>query len=144
MVDIAKARETAKNLREWARQIRRDAVTVPHATAREDSTLLDNAAKQLVATLAVVNTADDVAPPNSLKPFADAMATNVRIIEYPGELGVCLQHLGILIGRHAQAEVWPEILSWLKISELIPPRRCASNDSRSMSDVGVNSDIAWT
>jgi hypothetical protein len=47
MIDIAKARETAKNLREWAKQIRRDAVTVPHATAREDSRLLDNAAKQL-------------------------------------------------------------------------------------------------
>ena len=47
MVDIAKARETAKNLRECAKQIRRDAVTVPHATAREDSRLLDNAAKQL-------------------------------------------------------------------------------------------------
>jgi hypothetical protein len=47
MVDIAKARETAKNLREWAKQIRRDAVTVSHATAREDSRLLDNAAKQL-------------------------------------------------------------------------------------------------
>ena len=68
----------------------------------------------LVPTLAVVNTADDVAPPNSLEPFADAMAKNVRIIEYSGELGVCLQHLGILVGRHAQAQVWPEILSWLK------------------------------
>jgi polyhydroxyalkanoate synthase len=67
-----------------------------------------------VPTLAVVNTADDVAPLNSLKPFADAMSENVRIIEYPGELGVCLQHLGILVGRHAQAHVWPEILSWLK------------------------------
>jgi polyhydroxyalkanoate synthase len=65
-------------------------------------------------TLAVVNTDDDVAPPNSLKPFADEMAKNVRIIESPGELGVCLQHLGILVGRHAQAHVWPEILSWLK------------------------------
>jgi len=67
-----------------------------------------------VPTLAVVNTADEVAPLNSLKPFADAMAKNVQIIEYPGELGVCLQHLGILVGRHAQAHVWPEILSWLK------------------------------
>jgi polyhydroxyalkanoate synthase len=67
-----------------------------------------------VPTLAIVNTADDVAPLNSLKPFAEAMAKNVRIIEYPGELGVCLQHLGILVGRHAQAHVWPEILSWLK------------------------------
>jgi len=67
-----------------------------------------------VPTLAVVNTADDVAPLNSLKPFADAMAENALIIEYPGELGVCLQHLGILVGRRAQAHVWPEILSWLK------------------------------
>ena len=67
-----------------------------------------------VPTLAVVNTADEVAPPNSLKPFADAMAKNVRIIDYPGELGVCLQHLGILVGRHARAHVWPEIVSRLK------------------------------
>ena len=47
MIDVAKARETAKNLREGTKQIRRDAVTVPHATAREDSRLLDKAAKQL-------------------------------------------------------------------------------------------------
>ena len=67
-----------------------------------------------VPTLAVANTADDVAPLNSLKPFADAMAKNAQIIEYHGELGVCLQHLGILVGRRAQADVWPEILSWLK------------------------------
>jgi poly[(R)-3-hydroxyalkanoate] polymerase subunit PhaC len=37
----------------------------------------------------------------------------VRIIEYPGEVGVCLQHLGILVGRQAHAAVWPEIISWL-------------------------------
>jgi polyhydroxyalkanoate synthase len=54
------------------------------------------------------------APLDSLKPFADAMAKNAQIIEYTGELGVCLQHLGILVGRRAQAHVWPEILSWLK------------------------------
>jgi len=67
-----------------------------------------------VPTLMVVNTADEVAPPISMKPFADGMAKNVEIVEYPGELGVCLQHLGILVGRHAQAHVWPEIVSWLK------------------------------
>ncbi len=65
-------------------------------------------------TLAVVNTADDVAPMASLKPFANAMGRNVRIIEYPGEIGVCLQHLGILVGRQAHACIWPEIISWLK------------------------------
>jgi len=25
-----------------------------------------------------------------------------------------LQHLAILVGRQAYAEIWPEILSWLK------------------------------
>jgi polyhydroxyalkanoate synthase len=38
----------------------------------------------------------------------------VRLIEYPGEIGVGLQHLGVLIGRQAHARVWPEIISWLK------------------------------
>src|SRR5262249_25440272 len=66
-------------------------------------------------TLAVVNTADEVAPLASIQPFLDAMPTrDVRVIEYPGELGVSLQHLGILIGRQAHAHVWPEITCWLK------------------------------
>jgi polyhydroxyalkanoate synthase len=65
--------------------------------------------------LAVVNVADDVAPLGSIEPFINAMTTkDARIIEYAGELGVCLQHLGILIGRKAHAQVWPEIVSWLR------------------------------
>lgn len=68
-----------------------------------------------VPTLAVFNTADDVAPLESVKPFIDAMPTrDARIIEYRGEIGVCLQHLGILIGSKAHREVWPEIISWIK------------------------------
>jgi polyhydroxyalkanoate synthase subunit PhaC len=64
-------------------------------------------------TLAIVNTADEIAPLTSLKPFTEAMpAENLRIIEYRGEVGVCLQHLGILVGREARAKVWPEIISW--------------------------------
>jgi polyhydroxyalkanoate synthase len=67
-----------------------------------------------VPTLAVINTADDVALLDSVKPFMDAMPTSdARIIEYPGEIGVCLQHLGILIGREAHAQVWPDITSWI-------------------------------
>jgi len=65
-------------------------------------------------TLAVVNTADEVAPLASVKPFIDAMpTTHVRIIEFPGEVGVALQHLGILVGREALAQVWPQIIGWL-------------------------------
>jgi polyhydroxyalkanoate synthase subunit PhaC len=68
-----------------------------------------------IPTLVVLNTGDEVAPLASIKPFTDAMpAADVRIIEYPGEVGICLQHLGVLVGRQALARVWPEIISWLK------------------------------
>ncbi len=46
-------------------------------------------------TLAIVNTADDIAPLEAVKPFIESVATrDARIIEYPGEIGVGLQHLG--------------------------------------------------
>jgi polyhydroxyalkanoate synthase len=65
-------------------------------------------------TLAVVNTADEVAPLPSLRPFIEAMPVrDARIIEYAGETGVGLQHLAILAGRRAYARVWPEIMAWL-------------------------------
>ena len=67
-----------------------------------------------IPTLAVVNMVDDIAPLMSVKPFADAMpANNVHMIEYSGEVGVCLQHLGILVGRKARAKIWRDVVSWL-------------------------------
>jgi polyhydroxyalkanoate synthase len=67
-----------------------------------------------VPTLAIVNTSDEIAPSASIEPFLKAMPTqDVRIIEYAGEIGVCLQHLAILIGREAHAHVWPQIFTWL-------------------------------
>ncbi len=66
-------------------------------------------------TLAVVNMADGVAPLASVQPFLDAMPTDrARLIRYAGEVGVCLQHLGILVGRKAHAKIWPQIISWMK------------------------------
>lgn len=65
-------------------------------------------------TLAVVSTADEIAPLTSLKPFADKMVKKAQIVQYAGEVGVCLQHLGILVGRQAQASIWPQVLSWMK------------------------------
>ncbi len=68
-----------------------------------------------VPTLAIVNTADEVAPLASVAPFIDKIATeDHRIIKYPGEIGVGLQHLSILAGRQTYARVWPEIITWLK------------------------------
>ena len=64
--------------------------------------------------LAVVNTADEIAPLASVKPFIDAMPVrDVRLIEYPGETGVGLQHLAVLAGRKAYAQIWPQIIAWL-------------------------------
>jgi polyhydroxyalkanoate synthase len=68
-----------------------------------------------VPTLMVVNPADEVAPPTSIGPFVNAMVgRNVRVVEHAGEIGVGLQHLAILAGRQAHAQVWPKIASWLQ------------------------------
>ncbi len=65
-------------------------------------------------TLAVVNTADEIAPLSSVAPFLDAAPVrDARIIKYPGELGVGLQHLAVLVGKKARAQIWPEISAWL-------------------------------
>lgn len=65
-------------------------------------------------TLAVVNTADVVAPLGSVSPVGAAIGPEIfHIIEHPGETGVCLQHLAILVGRHAYAQVWPQIIDWI-------------------------------
>jgi polyhydroxyalkanoate synthase len=72
-------------------------------------------ADMAIPTLAIVNAADEVAPMRSVAPFLDKMATDdTLIIEHPGEIGVGLQHLGILAGRAAYARVWPRIIAWLK------------------------------
>ena len=66
-------------------------------------------------TLAVVNPRDEIAPPASVLPFIEAMpGDNACVLEYPGETGVAMQHLAILVGRQAYARVWPQIISWLK------------------------------
>lgn len=67
-----------------------------------------------VPTLAVVNTVDEVAPLASIEPLLNAMPTkDVSLIKYPGEIGVALQHIGILVGREAHARIWPKIIAWL-------------------------------
>ena len=66
-----------------------------------------------VPTLVVVNAADEIAPPASVRPFIDAMPEgNVCLIEHASEIGVGLQHLAILVGQQAHAQVWPKIVSW--------------------------------
>jgi polyhydroxyalkanoate synthase subunit PhaC len=47
-----------------------------------------------VPTFAVVNLSDEVAPLGSMKPFIEAVPRKAaQLLEYPGEIGVSLQHL---------------------------------------------------
>jgi polyhydroxyalkanoate synthase len=68
-----------------------------------------------IPMLAIVNVADEIAPLTSVAPFVDKMPVkDTRIIELPNEIGVCLPHLGILVGRTAHARLWPQIVAWLR------------------------------
>jgi len=87
-------------------------------------------------TLAAVNVDDEVAPIVSVKPFFEAMPIkDVRIAEIPGEIGVCLQHLGILIGREARAAGWPKIITWMDLHA--DPRAPARRTLNERSSVDV-------
>jgi polyhydroxyalkanoate synthase len=35
------------------------------------------------------------------------------VLWYEGDVGVVLQHLGMLVGRRAHQELWPAILDWM-------------------------------
>ena len=71
---------------------------------------------------AVVDKHCDVAPPAAVMPFLDAThSTATRVFEYREEAGVGLQHVGPLVGRNANHQLWPDFLDWL---------------TRSLSDLG--------
>ena len=65
--------------------------------------------------LAIVNPADEIGPLASVAPFIDQMATtDAQVIACENQIGVGLQHLGMLAGRQAYVHVWPQIISWVK------------------------------
>jgi polyhydroxyalkanoate synthase len=72
-------------------------------------------AREVVMPLLVV--ADPrclIIPPQAVLPFVEAAgATDKRLLWYEGDVGVAIQHLGMLIGRNAHRQLWPEILHWV-------------------------------
>jgi polyhydroxyalkanoate synthase len=64
--------------------------------------------------LTVVNPHSRVIPPGSVLPFHQAAAaTPKRLMRYHGDVGVAIQHVGVLVGRHAHRELWPMLLHWV-------------------------------
>jgi polyhydroxyalkanoate synthase len=65
--------------------------------------------------LNVVDPRSAVIPSSSVLPFHDAAASEVkRVLHYEGDVGVNLQHVGVLVGTNGHTRIWPAIFDWLK------------------------------
>jgi polyhydroxyalkanoate synthase len=64
--------------------------------------------------LSVVDRRSLLVPPRAVLPFhAAARSVDQRVLWYGGDTGVALQHVGVLVGRTARRDVWPEIFRWI-------------------------------
>lgn len=64
--------------------------------------------------LSVIEVRSRLVPSASVLPFHDAVRSiDKRVLWYEGDIGVALQHVGMLVGKRAHQYVWPEILQWL-------------------------------
>lgn len=69
----------------------------------------------LAPLLNVIAPGSDVIPPSSVLPFHEAAASQAkRVLRYDGDIGVNLQHVGVLVGANAHARIWPAIFEWLE------------------------------
>jgi polyhydroxyalkanoate synthase len=67
-----------------------------------------------VPLLSVVSPGSRVIPPGSILPFHRAAASpRKQLMRYRGDVGVALQHVGVLVGRNAHEVLWPMLLHWL-------------------------------
>jgi len=63
----------------------------------------------------VVDPRSKVIPLQAVVPFNEAAASERKLVlEYEGDVGVNLQHVGVLVGRNAHARLWPAIFAWLE------------------------------
>jgi polyhydroxyalkanoate synthase len=64
--------------------------------------------------LHVLDPRSRVVAPSSVVPVHQAAPSPDKpLLRYHGEPGVGFQHVGVLVGRRAHAELWPELLAWL-------------------------------
>jgi polyhydroxyalkanoate synthase len=64
--------------------------------------------------LCVVDPRSTIIPPESILPFHEAAAApRKKLLYYHGDVGVAVQHVGVLVGASAHAHTWPAIFDWL-------------------------------
>jgi polyhydroxyalkanoate synthase len=63
---------------------------------------------------AVVDPRSHIVPPASVAAYRKCTGSpDVRLFEYDGDVGVMLQHVGVLVGDNAHAALWPRIVDWI-------------------------------
>lgn len=76
-----------------------------------------------------------VIPPQAVHPFHEAAASADKLLlEYSGDIGVNLQHVGVLVGRNAHARIWPAIFNWL---DALRVRDNATVDTQAQTTAGT-------
>ena len=65
--------------------------------------------------LAVLDPRSRLVPPSSVEAYRSRTgSTDVQVLEYFGDAGVMLQHIGVLVGKNAHETIWPRIADWLQ------------------------------
>lgn len=65
--------------------------------------------------LSVVERHSEVAPPEAVRPFYRAVRSRQKQwLWYDGDVGVCLKHVGMLVGKTAHQSLWPEVIRWAR------------------------------
>jgi polyhydroxyalkanoate synthase subunit PhaC len=67
-----------------------------------------------------------IVPPQAMLPALDRFSTQDRVVlRYGGDTGVSLQHVGMLVGRHAHRQLWPQLLAWVRAHDSLSPQTTA-------------------
>jgi poly[(R)-3-hydroxyalkanoate] polymerase subunit PhaC len=65
--------------------------------------------------LVVADPRSRIVPPRSIEPYrTGTRCHDLKILDYLGDTGVVMQHVGVLVGHNAHRGVWPQIVSWLR------------------------------
>lgn len=77
--------------------------------------------QQLTAPLvSVFDPRSRVIPAQAVKPFHEAAASKAKLLlHYEGDVGIAIQHVGVLVGRGAHQRLWPTIFGWLDTQGLL-------------------------
>lgn len=67
-----------------------------------------------IPLLSVYDPRSVVIPPASVIAFHEAAGSRVKqLLRYEGDTGVCLAHVGALVGENAHRDLWPQIFRWI-------------------------------